>query len=126
MTDAEYESEMQRLLEEVDIRDDWTAEVEGSTLTLDYEAVPLHRLERRARPGIDVNYIGGMWMLASHDRIGEGLGIEHQGILNQGSGVDCQHLDDAAEAVEHGMKQVEKAVGEELRDAHTARGFPYA
>lgn len=127
-TDHSDAEQIGRLLERVDVREGWAVEQDGSSLTLDYEAVSEYRdrLKRQSPPGIDVNYIGSMWMLASHDRIGEGLGIEHQGILNLGSGVDCHHLDDAVEAVEHGMEQVEQSVGEELDDTHTVRGWPYA
>jgi len=114
----------ERLLERVDVPEGWAVHWDDDTLTFDYRAVPLHRLQRRSWPGIDSNYIGEMWMLASHDSIGHGLNIEHQGIINHGKTVDCQHLDDAVAAVEHGFARIELAVGEELDDGHTVKQWP--
>lgn len=125
-SDADFENEMQHLLEEVTLGESWTAEVDGKTLTLDYEAVPLDRLERKSRPGVDVSYIGGMWMFASHDRIGDGLELDNENITNHGAGVDCPDFDDAVTVLEHGMEKVELGVGEELADVHEPGVFPYA
>lgn len=66
-----------------------------------------------------------MWMLSSHDSIGDGLDIEHQGIVNHGKGVDCQHLDDAVKAAENGMERVEIEVGKELENTHDTDGLRY-
>ncbi|WP_135666645.1 hypothetical protein [Halorhabdus rudnickae] len=118
--------ELEDLLDQVDIPDGWISQWDGETLSLTYKAVPLDRLSRRSWPGIDINYIGQMWMLASYDSIGHDLGIDHQGILNHGKTVDCQQLDDAVEATEHGMKRVEEEVGEELDEAHQTGEWPYA
>lgn len=105
--------------ESVELPDSWTVEKDGRTLTFDYEAVPESRLQRQSPPGIDVNYIRGMWMLASHDSIARGFDRDHQGVLARGKSIDCQHRDDAVSAIEHAMERVEEFVGEELQDGHS-------
>lgn len=122
--DASGSPQENDLLDRVEIPDGWAVERDGKTLELDYEAVPFGRLERQSTPGIDIVQAGGLWMLASHDRIGRGLDIEHQGIVNHGKTVDCQHLDDAVKAVEHGMERIENSVGEEIRSAHKPKLLP--
>lgn len=118
--------ECRKLLEQVEVTDGWNVLWNSDTLIINYKAVPLKRLQRRSWPGIEINFIGGMWMLSSHDNIGDGLGIEHQGIVNHGKTVDCQHLDDTQSAVNHGMDRIERLVGEELDDGHVVRGWPHA
>lgn len=104
--------------EDVDLRDHWTVEADQRTLTFTYEAVPQSRLQRSSRPGVDVNFIRGAWMLASDDRIASGFDRDHQGILARGTSIHCQHRDDAVAALEHATERVEESVGEELRDGH--------
>ena len=116
----------ERLLESIEVSDGWEVSWERDSLKINYTVAPTKRLKRKTVPGIHVSYIGSMWMLASGDSIGHGLGIEHAGILNHGKTVDCQHLDDAVAAVENGIERIEEAVGEELQEAHEVRGWPHA
>lgn len=118
---------VERMLEAIDLRDGWqVSDQDERSVTIDFDAVPLSRLARKAPPGIDVLHSGNVWMLMSHDPIGTDFDRDHAGILNHGSTVDCTHFDDAVAAIQNGMVQVEKSVGEELREAHEGRGWPYA
>lgn len=121
------ESGIERMLGAVELRDGWSVvDQDEKSATIDFVAVPQSRLTRQAPPGIDVLHSGNVWMLMSHDRIGTDFDRDHAGVLNHGKTVDCTEFDDAVAAIENAMVQVEKSVGEELHEAHQARGWPHA
>lgn len=115
-------SETERLLDDIELRDGWEISDDGegpfSSLELDYRAVPLVRLNRSSWPGLDVTESGSMMTVMSHDRIAAGFDKDHQGVHARGKTIDCQHLDAAVAAIEHAMQRVEKSVGEELQRSH--------